>query len=67
MVKFEFGLLKSSLKSSNLFNLHDQHFKMYSDFKKNILNCNGFGDGVFVEDFIHVTNSIFHDAVESVA
>lgn len=41
--------------------------KRYGDFKKLVSQGTGFGDGKFVEDFKHVTNCIFHDAVESVA
>ncbi|UCG04086.1 MAG: hypothetical protein JSW11_08875 [Candidatus Heimdallarchaeota archaeon] len=53
--------------ASNWFDLHEQHFKKYGELKSRILQNEGFGDGAFVEDFIHVTNSIFHDTVESIA
>ena len=54
-------------ETSNWFDLHKQHFRKYSAFKNCILQGNGFGDGFFVEDFVHVTNSIFHDVIESIA
>ena len=38
-----------------------------SDFEEQISQGQGFGDGRFVEDFRHVTNCVFHDAVESIA
>lgn len=53
--------------TSDWFDLYKRKFKKYGQLKNNILQGNGFGDGAFVEDFRQVSNSIFHDAVESVA
>lgn len=41
--------------------------KRYRDFERQASQGMGFGDGTFAEDFKHVTNCVFHDAVESVA
>lgn len=47
--------------------LKKHSFKTYRKFKQKVSDEIDFGDGMFAQNFNHVTNCIFHDAVEAVA